>query len=142
MVTNNNVITAITLMERIKPLLHAHDRATIPLRHLVQIQQRLVTALELLNGNIKSPLVTVPIGEVITLINTLKEDKGFVETSAEAKESMCKGIFDALDELYVLAGKFYETHEFDYSFGLEPILQGIVNANINKGYYFGMEEEL
>lgn len=142
MVTNNNVITAITLIERVRPLLHDRDRAPITIRHLLQIQQRLVAALELLSGNIKSPLVTIPLGEVVTLINTLKEDKGFVETSAEVKKSICDSIFESLDELYVEAGKFYETNEFDYSIGLDPILQEIVNRNISRGYYFGMEEQL
>ncbi len=142
MVTNNNVITAITLIERVKPLLHYRDRAPISVRHLSQIQQRLVTALELLNGNITSPLVTIPLGEVITLITTLKEDRGFVETSAEVKKSICEGILDSLDELYVLAGKFYEEHEFDYSIGLDSILQEIVDRNISRGYYFGMEEQV
>lgn len=142
MITNNNVITAITLIERIRPLLHEHDRATIPARHLAQIQQRLVKSLELLKGNINSPLVTIPIGEIITLIDTLTEDKGFVETSAGVKETICRSINEALDELYVLGGRFYETNEFDYSIGLESILQEMVNANINRGYYFGMEEQL
>lgn len=142
MITNNNVITAITLIERVRPLLHERDRAPITSRHLVQIQQRLVTALELLSGNIKSPLITIPMGEVITLIDTLNADRGFIETSAEVKQSICKGIFEALDELYVQAGPFYERNEFDYSIGLEPILQEIVNRNIDRGYYFGMEEQL
>lgn len=142
MVTNNNVITAITLIERIRPLLHERDRAPIASRHLAQIQQRLVKSLELLSSNIKSPLVTIPLGEVVTLLETLTNDRGFVETSKEVKETICKGVFDALDELYVLAGPFYEEHEFDYSIGLEPILQNIVDANIKRGYYFGMEEQL
>ena len=139
MKTNNNVITAITLIEHVKPLLHYRDRAPIQLRHLVQIQQRLVTALELIRDDIKSPLVTVPLGEVITLVDVLQNERNFIETTAEIKETICEHIFSALDQLYLAAGKFYEKNEFDYSPGLDPILQGIVNTNIENGYYFGLE---
>lgn len=139
MKTNNNVITAITLIEHVKPLLHYRDRAPIQLRHLVQIQQRLVTALELIRDDIKSPLVTVPLGEVITLVDVLQNERNFIETTAEIKETICTHIFSALDQLYLAAGKFYEKNEFDYSPGLDPILQGIVNTNIENGYYFGLE---
>lgn len=139
MKTNNNVITAITLIEHVKPLLHYRDRAPIQLRHLVQIQQRLVTALELIRDDIKSPLVTVPLGEVITLVDVLQNERNFIETTAEIKETICSHIFSALDQLYLAAGKFYEKNEFDYSPGLDPILQGIVNTNIENGYYFGLE---
>lgn len=142
MKTNNNVITAITLIEHVKPLLHYRDRAPIQIRHLVQIQQRLVTALELISNDIKTPLVTVPLGEVITLIDVLQNERNFVETSAEIKETICSHIFSALDQLYFAAGKFYEKNEFDYSVGLEPVLQGIVNVNIENGYYFGLEGEV
>lgn len=139
MKTNNNVITAITLIEHVKPLLHYRDRAPIQLRHLVQIQQRLVTALELIRDDIKSPLITVPLGEVITLVDVLQNERNFIETTAEIKETICTHIFSALDQLYLAAGKFYEKNEFDYSPGLDPILQGIVNTNIENGYYFGLE---
>lgn len=137
--TNNNVITAITLMERITPMLHAQDRAPISARHLKLIQNRLVMVLELINKDVQTPLVLVPIGEVIKLVDTLQTENNFVETSSELKDVICESLFSALDQLYLFAGKFYEEHEFDYNIGLDRILQKIVDANIQHGYYFGLE---
>lgn len=139
MVKNNNVITAITLMERMKPLLHVNDRAPISARHLKQISERLSTVLTLIKDVTRDPLIMIPIGEVLTLIDTLQSESNFVETSSEVKEIICNKIFSALEELYLFGGRFYENHEFDYNIGQDIILQTMVDVNIQNGYYFGLE---
>lgn len=137
MITNNNVITAITLIERMRPMLHERDRVPIQAHHLKQIQQRLVSVLEMVSGEVTSPLVLIPFGEIISLIDTLLAEPHFVETTAEVKELICGKVDSALEQLYLFAGKYYETHEFDYSIGLDTILQKIVDMNVQSGYYFG-----
>lgn len=142
METNNNVITAITLMERMKTLLHEQDRAPISRRHLEQINSRIGTALELINPAIQSVLVLVPLGEVAELIDTMLHEPNFIETSEEIKAIICDKVNDALYNLYLEGGKYYETHEFDYSIGQDTVIQKMIDYNIQNGYYFGVEVQI
>lgn len=139
METCNNIIIALTLMDRMQSSLHARDRAPIEARQLKQIQFKLVKILELIQGTVRSSLIITSIGEVIELINTLLAEPGFVETSAEAKDIICTKISTATVNLYLFAGKFYEKHEFDYNIGLDNILRNIVDINLDNGYYFDVE---
>lgn len=136
MATDNNVISAITLMERLDPLLHRADRAPISLHHLEQIEDKLQHALRVMNGIVTQPLIITPIAEVLTLIKTIKEEKNFVETNSETKEIICDKLDTSLTNLYLFAGRYYETHEFDYTFGKHATLQRIVDACVQSGYYF------
>ncbi len=136
---DNNVISAITLMERLDPLLHRADRAPISLHHLEQIENKLQHTLRVMNGIVTQPLIITPIAEVLTLINVVKEEKNFVETNSETKEIICEKLDTALTNLYLFAGRYYETHEFDYTFGKHATLQRIVDACVRSGYYFNQE---
>ena len=140
METNNNVITAITLIERLRPFCHARDRAPISARHVKQIQDRIVLALNLVGPIVTNGLVLSSLGELKTLLDTMLEDKSFVETNEESKAIINDKLDTVLGQLYLFAGKYYEDHEFDFDLGLTDILCRIVDYNINNGYYFHMEE--
>ena len=140
MEVNNNVITAITLIERLKPLCHARDRQPISARNVKQIQDRIGLALQLIGPVMTNGLVLSSLGDLTTLIDVMLEDKTFVETNEESKSIINDKIDTALGQLYLFAGKYYETHEFEFDLGLTDVLCRIVDYNIDNGYYFHMEE--
>ena len=140
-VTNDNVIIAITLLERLEPLLHTDDRATIDLKHLLEIHDRLTMVLQCIRPVTEDVLILTPIASTIQLISTLKQEAGFIETSQDVKDIICTKIEDALNRLYLFAGKYYMENHFTYNQGKKVTLQRIVDRCLLNGFYFGMEEK-
>ena len=136
---DNSLIQAITLLDGAMRMCHINDRQPIELRHLKQINTRVTMALEKLKPINNNLFVVNPLAEVVTLINTMIEDSTFVETNNESKQIIFNKILESQNELFKAAGRYYETHEFDYSLTLDGILYKMVEANVNAGYYFGME---
>lgn len=139
-VTNDNVIIAITLLERLEPLLNANNRATINVRHLSEIHDRLTMVLQLINPVTEDVMILTPLATTVQLISTLKNEVGFVETSQDVKQIICEKISDALNNLYLFAGKYYIENHFTYSSGRVSTLKNIVDRCILNGFYFGMED--
>lgn len=138
-VTNDNVITAITLLERLEPILNANSRATINVRHLTEIHGRLTMVLQLINPVAKDVMILTPLANTVKLIEALKNEPGFVETSQDVKNIICEKIQDALNSLYLFAGKYYMENHFTYTPGKVSSLRNIVDHCIKNGFYFGME---
>ena len=136
---NNSLLKAILMLERVKPMMHEQDRAPIDLHHLRQIKERIVLTLNIVAPITQSAVITAPLIEVINLIDTMSEDSTFVETTDEAKKVLCSKVDDAMDELYLFAGKYYMDHEFNYTMTLDAILRKIVDVNLAHGFFFGME---
>ena len=138
-VTNDNVIVAITLLERLEPLLNTSNRATINTRHLTEIHDRLTMVLQLVKPVTNDVMILTPLAATVQLIDALKKESGFVETSADVKQIICDKIEDAMNALYLFAGKYYMENHFTYTTGRVSTLQNIVDRCIRNGFYFGME---
>lgn len=138
----NEVLTAVILMERVIPRLHANSRETIKRTHLTQIEQSLSMVLRSLNNYCKEPLVLTPIMEVITLIQTVLTDESFVETNAETKELMVDRLNNAMSQLYLFAGKFYMNNKFTWNLSKTDVCRHIVDNCMDMGFYFGYDKIL
>jgi hypothetical protein len=138
----NEVISAIILLERVVPRLHANSRETIKRQQLKQIVQSLSMALRSLTNYCTEPLVLTPIMEVMTLVDSVTADDTFVETDAETKELIVNRLDTALNQLYLFAGRFYMDHEFTWSLTKTDVLRHIVDACMDNGFYFGYDKIL
>lgn len=140
---DDNVISAVTLMERIVPRLSANSRETISRQRLSQISSSLQIVLELLTAQeCREPLILTPIMEVITLIDGVMEEQAFVETDNDTKEIIVNKVMTALQHLYMFAGVYYMTHEFTYTMSKTDVLRNIVDACVANGFYFGVDKQL
>lgn len=139
---NNTVLSAVVLMERVIPRLNASSRETISRKSLLSIDQSLTMVLRSLTGDCTDPRVLTPIMEAVTLIENVTSSDSFIETDDETKSIIVDKVQQALSELYLFAGKFYTTHEFTWSLTKTDILRHIVDACMDMGYYFGVDDKL
>jgi hypothetical protein len=139
---NNEVLSAVILMERVIPRLHANSRETIRRQQLKQVESSLTMVLHSLADNCKEPLVLTPIMEVITLIDNVTADDTFVETDAETKEMIVERLDTAINQLYLFAGKFYMNNEFTWAVTKSDVLRHIVDTCMLNGFYFGYDKIL
>ena len=134
---NNNVLLAVTLMERIEPLLSINTRESIP---------RIVCSTIKRNYKVfpysKDSEILIPILESVELLDFLCDNEGFVETDYDTKTNLIRLYQEALGALYLFAGKFYEGTEFRFSLGISDVLRRIVDFCVDSGYYFGIDKEL
>lgn len=138
----NEVLTSVTLMQRIIPRLHGNTRETIRATQLNQISQSLVILIRTLKSHCTEPLILTPIMEVMTLIDTITQDDNFIETDDETKKILVDKLTQALDHLYVFAGKFYMTHDFTWAMTKTGVLRDIVDNCMESGFYFGYDKKL
>lgn len=138
----NEVLSAVILMERVIPRLHANSRETIKRQQLRQVVQSLSMVLRSLSDYCKEPLVLTPIMEVMTLIDNVTADETFVETDAETKELIVNRLDTALTQLYLFTGKFYMEHEFTWTLTKTDVLRHIVDVCMDNGFYFGYDKIL
>lgn len=138
----NEVLSAVILMERITPRIHANSREPISKQHLLQIQQSLSMVLRQLSEECKDPLILTPIMEVMTLIDSVTEDETFVETDAETKQLIVERLSDANSQLYLFAGKYYMNNSFTWSLSKFDVLKHIVDNCMDLGFYFGYDKIL
>ena len=80
-------------------------------------------------------------GNAVFLLNVVKDDT-FVETDAETKAIIVDKLNTGLSELYLFAGKYYMTHEFNYVPTKSELLVTIINECLARGFYFGEDEVL
>lgn len=139
---NNEVLSAVILMERVIPRLHENSRETIKRSQLMQISQSLNMVLKQLVNNCKEPLILTPIMEVITLIDNVTDEPTFVETDAETKKLIVERLNNAINRLYLFAGKFYMENEFTWNMTKGDVLRHIVDYCLSAGFYFGYDKEL
>lgn len=139
---NNEVLSAVILMERVIPRLHANSRETIKRQQLKQVTQSLSMVLRSLTNYCAEPLVLTPIMEVITLIDNITADDTFVETDAETKTLIVSRLDSAITQLYLFTGRFYMEHEFTWTLTKTDVLRHIVDACMDNGFYFGYDKIL
>lgn len=140
---NNEIISAVNMMERLLPRLKEDSRETIKRAHLGQIKVNIMMILKLLNNNgCNNLMLLTPLMEVANLIETLMKDDNFIETDEDTKYLIVDRMRPAMVEMYIFAGKFYMEHHFEFVPTQMSILINIVEACINNGFYFGYDEKL
>lgn len=139
---NDKVLSAVILMQRVIPRLHAQDRSTIGKQQLTGIQNTISMVLQQLVGDCDNPLVLTPLMEVVELISEVTSDDTFVETDNETKQLIVDRVSNALSQLYLFAGTFYMENEFTWTLSKSDVLRSIVNNCIELGFYFGYDKKL
>lgn len=139
-VLNNDVLTSVALMEKVIPYLHDDSRMQINRSELSLIKQLISQASFKLNNSGVGDVYTLGVLiDVSTFLSTLLDDSTYTETDTETKDMIAAKLIDVLNKLYIMAGKYYTTNEFDFSMRLQPLLDRIINHCLTNGYYFGKE---
>lgn len=135
---NNNLLTALALVETVKPQLRYDKREQIPRASLEVIKRALSQALSKINqAEISDTYIIGYLISVVEFIDVLLEQPDYMETDTETKDIITDKVMSALDNLYLEVGKYYTDKDFDHSIKLEPLLMRVVDNCIKRGYYFG-----
>jgi len=136
---NNDVLTAVALVEKLVPMLKADKRDQVNRTTLETCNRILAQAMNKLTrfnsslGNISLYLIGS-----YDLIQEMLSDTEFDMTDTTTKEVLSNNCKAALDELYLFAGKHYfKDNGFEYSMGIDSLLQRIIDSCIAQGFYFG-----
>lgn len=138
---DNSILEATSLLEYVKGTLCVDSRVQLS-RTVLESTQRLLG--QIINkltgkGNRFNRINFYLLG-VHDLVATILDDSNFDRTDTETKEMIAGKVNDALEMLYVEAGRFYDTeHDFEYHIGIDNLLQTIIQKSIASGYYFGQE---
>lgn len=138
---NNNVLLALALLERLEPQLKIDKREQISKSNLDLIQRTITQVLTKINS-VKLDNEDAILGSLISavdLIEDLVNDAEFVQTDTVTKEIIAAKCMEAVDLLYIAAGKYYMTHHFEYSLRVENMIIKIIKYNVRKGFYFGKD---
>lgn len=136
---DNKVLEAVVLTEYIKGSLNSDSRVQLSKTNLEATQRLLGQVITKLadKGSEFSRIKFYLLG-AHNLIETVLEEETFDKTNTKTKDLLTEHINDALDSLYVAAGKYYDTQcEFKYYLGCDEVLHRIINRSIRAGYYFG-----
>jgi hypothetical protein len=138
---DNNLLTALALIERVEPQIKSEKRDQIDRNTLSSIQKFVGMALERMQGiKLYNDLVKFYFVDALSLIDALLDDDNFNETDTETKQRIAQQIRSGLDLLYIEVGRYYDKdHEFTYSNRLDDLLQRVINKCLKEGIYFGHE---
>lgn len=137
--SDNSLLLAVALIERVKPQLQEDKRTQINRTGLNMISQAVSQALERLNKILGKDGNIYILGDLIVVletVNNLLQEESFTETDLETKNMLTEKIAGVLSKLYMEAGRYYTNHDFDYSPRMVPILNRIIDACVEGGYYF------
>ena len=138
---SNGLLIGLTLLERTEPCLKSNKRDQLSRLNLEEIKRNLSKSLEYISdAGINDILINGYLISVVECIDIVLSNSSFVETDSETKNIIVEKTGEALNNLYVAVGKYYTTHDFDYSVRLDAILQRVINECIARGYYFGVQE--
>lgn len=138
-VIDNSLLMALAMIERIEPQLKLEHRDQISKANLSFIDQSLSQAVEKISkANCDTYSILSNLISALELIKILLEDETFDYTDSNTKEILGDKIMTSLQDLYLVVGKYYTNHEFNYNVRMEPLLQRIVDKCLERGYYFGI----
>lgn len=141
--TNNNMLLAVVLMERVMPLLKEEKREQISRAGVSSISHSILQVYErFCSVDTKSGTLVMKINAVVTILTSLLDEPTFYETDEETKELLLKECNDIMSSIYLMAGKYYMSEEFDYNPRLSSTLNRIIDKCILMGFYFGVDKEL
>lgn len=136
---NNDLLLGIALLDRLEPKLKIGTREQYNTVDCNNIKQYVVKALQYItNCEATNLFVNAKLFSIVECIEAVVDNPGFIETDITMKEVIVDNFVEAREELYLIAGKYYTDHDFDYSVRLENLLIKIVDKCIEKGYYFGI----
>lgn len=140
---NNSVLIAVAVLERIQPELKSEKRVQLNRTNLTVIKQTANQAItNLMNANFRDDVVFSNLLATINIVDALLADEQYDQTDQSTKEELTDRMTTALNVLYLKAGQYYETTEFDYDPRMYKILTSIVDECIKQGYYFGIDKEI
>lgn len=139
---NNDMLMGIALLEKVLPLLNENTRESIRRDSCFSIERNIDLCLGKIIQYTKDNIILMPLIEANQLIKTLLEEDDFKETSAECKDILVDKIHSALDSLYLLAGKWYMTNDFDYTPTIANNIIRIINSCMKQGFYFNYDAQL
>ncbi|MBQ2885815.1 MAG: hypothetical protein IJE43_18990 [Alphaproteobacteria bacterium] len=136
---DNRVLEAVVLTEYIKGSLCSDSRVQLSRTNLESIKRLLGQVItKLTNRGEDFSRINFYLLGAHNLIETVLEEDTFDKTNTKTKDILSEHINDALDGLYIAAGKFYDTQcEFRYNLGCDEVLHRIIDRSIRAGYYFG-----
>ncbi len=138
---NNDLLTAVALLERVLPLLKENTRDSIRKDTFNSVQRNLDMCMGKICQYTDDVSILMPLAEMIKLKESLCEDADFVECSADVKKTFVDKTYMALNALYRFTGEYYMDHDFDYSDGMKLLLIRIIESCITQGFYFGTESK-
>jgi len=142
---DNNLLLALSLMERVKPQLKEEKREQINRAGLTLINQMLTQALDCIIKTCRDSGNAYIIGYLIgvtNIVSALLQDESYIETDTETKELLAEKVNECMSRIYLEVGKYYTTHDFVYSVKLCPLLNRVIDTCIEQGYYFGVDEKI
>ena len=118
----NDILVAVSLLENVQQKLKPNTREAISRTNLSLIRSSIA----------------------IELIDLVLSDPSMRDTDMESKDLLIEKVNQALHYTYMFAGTFYyKDNEFKRTSPmLDNLLINIVNANIEAGFYFGLDEEV
>ena len=143
MVTND-ILVAVSLLENVQQKLKPNTREAISRTNLSLIRSSIANVNEKIIKYTKDDLILMPIIEAIELIDLVLSDPSMRDTDMESKDLLIEKVNQALHYTYMFAGTFYyKDNEFKRTSPmLDNLLINSVNANIEVGFYFGLDEEV
>lgn len=142
---DNGLLVALTLVERVKPQLKMDKREQINRVGLQMISQSLAQALERITRVERGSINDYTAGSIVAMVEIIEgllKDETYYETDLETKELLVSKLEECLGRIYLDVGKYYMTHEFQYSIRMSGVLDRIVDTCVEQGYYFGVDQEL
>lgn len=135
---NNDVLSAVALMEGTYPMLNENNRAQISRSVMEVLSKHISMVIERIKdkGN-QFQMISFKLVGLKDLIMRLLSDNDFSDTDEETKKSIIDSFKYAQESLYMAAGRYYEGHDFDFAVGMDELVQRIIIRCINGGYYFG-----
>lgn len=143
-IKDNSVLTAVSLLMKLPPMLKLDSRAQLNKSELTSIHQYLSLVLKRLaeaKGKINDSVILADILNATQTIDYILEDETFQQTDLQAKELIGAKVLDALDRMYKSSAEYYmKDYCFEYSPRMSNLLITIINECIDRhGMTFGKE---
>lgn len=137
MENQNDVLLALKLCEVAYSRIKDGKRDQLARGDLSIMKQAIAGAMQKLPNDFDM-YVLLPLSAIAECLNRLIADDCEVVDN-ETKNRLADELVKLLDTMYVSAGKYYTTHEFEYNSKMEVTLRSLVDNCVDKGYYFGMD---
>lgn len=139
---DNEVLSAVMLIERVGPKMRSTSREPIRRPALMQIKDQYLRVLGIISSKCSDMLLLTPIAESVKLIESILEDNSYIETDSDTKDILTDKYSTILQRVYLFAGKYYMDHEFEYNLSKDVLITNIVDSCVANGFYFGFDNEV
>lgn len=136
--SNSNLLVCCNILSRIESLLGTGTRVQMSKENLSTIGEYLTKAIKYIDPKLTmfgSELVVF--GNTAASIESTLNDSSVKAITNDAKTYLCDKLQPAIIMFKINVGKYLTDHEFDYSPGMDKLLQNIIETCLDNGYYFG-----